>query len=233
MRWLLGEDYVAAERYDDAINLCDETFNPQKVPWYYQNNVISIYPCVTELIRIKAQARKKLGDNVAANVNYGNLIFAYELKRKFLNDLDDYDDESKSRWFAEIIPYYKETATVALSADARYTNFAFYCMEFCKGRNLIDRYDDLLVAKNYMLTPSEKDILAQYENFTEALRDISEYAEATNGDNLFLTTKIFMRTYTLSADYSRGLCAESILRMRCKKMLRNRIKRARSLKIST
>ena len=189
----LAENYLATKRYDDAVKLCDETFALQKVPWYYDSH-ISFYPCVTELIRIKAQARKLSGDDTMSNVNYGNLIGAYEFKRMYLNERDAYDDESKSRWFAEILPDYKDAAAVAASDKVGAAKFAFYCMELCKGRNLIDRYNDVLIAKDYVLTPSEKGSLAAYEKFMANSRAVSEYAKATNDGNLFLNSE-YLRWY--------------------------------------
>lgn len=165
LRTNLAENYLYAKRYDDAIKLCDETLANQNVPKYIGEK-LSIYPCVTDLVKIKAKAQKLSGDDMKdenyrrlfwlhAFENYRQLIFAYEIKRSVIANLDEYDDASKSNWFAGMIPDYKEAATVAATYNI-VNVFAFNCMEFCKCRNLIDKFDNVLVAKDYLLTPSEK-----------------------------------------------------------------------------
>lgn len=94
LRTNLAENYLYAKRYDDAIKLCDETLANQNVPKYIGEK-LSIYPCVTDLVKIKAKAQKLSGDDMKdenyrrlfwlhAFENYRQLIFAYEIKRSVL-----------------------------------------------------------------------------------------------------------------------------------------------------
>ena len=189
----LAENYLATGRYNDAVELCDEAFSLQKVSLYDENNKINFYPCVTDLLKINAQAIKLSGDNTKADVYYRNLITAYEFKRAYLNSLDNYDDESKTKWFSEIISDYKDAAAISVNVNDK-SKFAFYCAELCKGRNLIDRYSDVLTAKNYFLWDEEKNTLAEYEKFMTASRNLSEYAEATNNEELFFNSE-YVRSY--------------------------------------
>lgn len=79
-----------------------------------------------------------------------------------------------------MIPDYKEAATYNIV-----NVFAFNCMEFCKCRNLIDKFDNVLVAKDYLLTPSEKNDLHEIQNYLKNANEISKYAEKMNVDDLF------------------------------------------------
>ena len=150
----LAENYVAAKRYADAIKLCDDTLALQKVPVYIGEQ-ISMYNSVGDLFRIKATAQKFLGDNINAYSNYRKLIQDYEGKRALSVQISS-SPESKSKWFSGIVPVYKDAASVAVSDKVDNTTFAFYCTEFCKGRNLIDRFDDVLVTKDYLLNVTKR-----------------------------------------------------------------------------
>ncbi|MBE8951204.1 MAG: tetratricopeptide repeat protein [Quinella sp. 3Q1] len=170
----LAENYIAAKRYSDAVKLCDETLAKQKNP-VFTSEEISPNKNVVELFRIKATAQKLLGDNVNAYENYRRLIQTYEFKRRtaFAEGIFS-TNENKSRWFADIVPVYKDAAAVAVTEEIADDNFAFYCAEFCKGRSLIDRYDDILVSKNYLITSFERASLNNYEKFLNSCRTIME-----------------------------------------------------------
>ena len=187
MKTNLAEDYIAAKRYPEAVKLCDETLALQQIP-PNANNHISFFPIATELIRVKATAQKLSGDDANAYANYKNLIQAYEARRAAAAQINPSlsNAENKSKWFAQVVPVYKDAAAVAASDKVGDVTFAFGLTELCRGRNLVDRFNDVLVAKEYLLTPSEKQKLAEYQQFADACRNVSEYAAAKDDDILFL-----------------------------------------------
>lgn len=182
----LAENYVAVKKYSDAVKLCDETLVKQKNP-VFMGDEISPDKNVVELFRIKTTAQKLSGKNVDAAENYRKMIKAYESGRLLLKDEFFSTIENKSRWFADKIPVYRDAAAVFASREIDDRNFAFYCAEFCKGRNLIDRYNDALVMKDYLLTPDEKNSLAAYQNLLQSCEMASEYA-VTQGDEVFFSS---------------------------------------------
>ena len=144
---------------------------------------------MNELIRIKATAQKFSGDNADAHANYKKLIQDYEMKRAVSVNVSLISDpEITARWFAGIVPVYKDAAAVSAAVDD--TDFAFYCTEFCKGRNLIDTFDDVLAAKDYLLTPAEKNVLADNQNALNAVEVVAEYAAAIDDDSLHLRAEM-------------------------------------------
>lgn len=176
----LAENYVAAKKYVDAMKLCDETLAKQNTPIYVDEH-ISFNRDVLDLFRIKAQAQRLSGDNSGAMSNYVQLIQTYEIRRNSFKD-NFHNGENKSKWFANIIDVYRKAATVAEN-DGN-TNFAFYCAEFCKGRNIIDRYDDILVSKNYLLRDNERKTLAEYQKLLNSCRTFVESPVTKNDDLL-------------------------------------------------
>lgn len=175
----LTENYITAKKYDEAEELCDEVFANQKSPMYVDNH-ISFDDNIMNLFRVKATLQKAFGDNTGAATNYEQLVQAYEIKRNTTENKLITTDENKSRWFAKITPVYKQAADVAQGVGN--TNFAFYCMEFCKGRNLIDRYDDILVSKSWLLGPYERDELATYQKSLNDCLKAYESAIKKNND---------------------------------------------------
>ena len=171
----LAENYVAAKRYADAVKLCDSTIA--------MTNDNSSLSNAMNLSRIKATAQKLSGDNSAAAETYMKLIPVYESKRNMVNQFRHLGN-AKTNWFAEIIPVYKDAASVAVSDKVDDATFAFYCMEFCKGRSLIDRYNDVLVAKNYLLKDNEKIRLKTYQDLLNSCRIVAESSAAQNDDTL-------------------------------------------------
>lgn len=194
----LAEDYTAAGRYDDAVKFCDKTLALLKVPVYIGEQIFS-YTSVTELIRIKATAQKLSGDAVNAYSNYRKLIQVYEGQRA-ASVKNFSSPESKSKWFSGIVPVYKDAAAVAASDKVDDTTFAFYCTEFCKGRNLIDRYDDILVARNYLLTAYDKNALNEYEKLFSSCQAVSEYAAAMGDDTLLSNAETIRLSLYFSND---------------------------------
>lgn len=198
----LAGDYVAAKRYADAVKLCDETLALEKVPVYIGDE-ISFYNSIGALVRIKATAQKLLGDDAAAYVNYKKLIQFYETQR-LVSVQSSSSPAGKTKWFAGNIPVYKDAAVVAASGKVNDSTFAFYCAEFCKGRNLIDRYEDVLVVKDYLLDAREKNILAEYGNLLSACGAVSEYAEEVNDDTLRFNAEIIRLNLYFSNEYTKN-----------------------------
>ena len=202
----LAESYVAAERYAVAINLCDETLAMQKVP-IYKDDHLNFFPAVTEPIRIKADAQRLSGDYAAAYMNYKNLIQVFESKRligKTVNNIYAFSAtaENKSKWFANFVPVYKNAATVA--AIVGDNDFAFYCMEFCKGRNLLDQFDDVLATKNYLLTTEEKNSLACHQKILDDCRNLSAFAAANNDETMLGDIDIFQNSMHMTLESFKG-----------------------------
>ena len=191
----LAENYIAAKKYSDAIKLCDEILAKQKISGF--DNEVAPYPNIIELFRIKATAQKLSGDNVNADANYKKLIQRYELKRTFPEGF-----LSTKKWFAGVVPVYKDAAAVAASEKIVDTNFAFYCVEFSKGRSLIDRYDDVLVAKNYLLSTGERNRLNDYQKLLTAANDVA--ASAINDDTLKANAEMIHFFLTLGNDGYKG-----------------------------
>lgn len=176
----LAKNYVAAERYADAMKLCDETLAKQNTP-IYDDEHISFNRDILDLFRIKSQAQKLSGDIFGAMSNYERLIQTYEIRRNSFKD-NFHNGENKSKWFANIIHVYKEAAVTAKEVGDM--SFAFYCTEFCKGRNLIDRYDDVLVSKNYLLRNDERYNLEKYQKLLTSCRAFVESDIAKNDESL-------------------------------------------------
>ena len=214
----LAKDYVAAKRYADAIKLCDATLALQKVP-AYTNNHISYFPSVTELFRSKATAQKLSGDNKNAYENYKNLILVYEAIRAAESRLNPYlsTEENKSKWFADIVPVYKDAAEV--SATIGDINFSFYCTEFCKARTLVDSFNDVLLSKNYLLTSDEKKQLVENQILLEAAQNVSEYAATMNDDSLSFACETVYDDIRLVSELYKGELREKYFNNNIKKDL--------------
>lgn len=188
IRTNLAADYVVAERYSDAVKLCDETLALQKVPVYIGEEIFAYKPII-DLIKVKAQAQKLSGDDLNSYANYKKLVKVYEGQRA--SAAKNFSSaEIKTKWFAGMIPVYKDAATVAVSNKVGDNNFAFYCMEFCKGRNLIERYEDILVTQDYLLTDKEKNNLNEYKKLIVDSQNVSEYAKSINDAELFSNSEI-------------------------------------------
>ena len=178
----LAENYISIKEYAEAENLCDQALAKQPTSIYVDNH-ISFSKNIMNLFRIKATAQSFSGDNISAAKNYEQLIQAYEIKRNsFNNNGLIISSKGKSQWFAEIIPDYKNAADTAQKAGNM--NFAFYCAEFCKGRSPIDRYNDVLVSRNYSLNPYDRKHIADYKKLIPACRLILESDIARNDDTL-------------------------------------------------
>lgn len=175
----LADNYVSVKRYADAVKLCDETISKQKVPTYVDGH-LAPYESVIDLFHIKSLAQRLAGNSVDSAENYRQLIQAYETKRSSFSQEFFNDSKKTSKWFAEIIPDYKSAATVFISNKVNDKDFAFYCSEFCKGRNLIDRYNDVLVSKNDLLDRNENRYLNYLQKALESCQTISEYAKTTS-----------------------------------------------------
>ena len=181
----LAKDYIAMERYTDAEELCDKALANQESHLYADDH-ISLENNIMNLFRIKATLQKASGDNARAAMNYKQLIQAYEIKRNAPENKLIATNKNKSQWFAEIIPIYRNAADTAQEVGDM--NFAFYCMEFCKGRNLIDRYDDILVSKSWLLRPNEREKLVAYQ---KSLNDcLKAYELVTKKNNDVLISNI-------------------------------------------
>ena len=198
----LAKNYISVQRYTEALQLCDEILAKQKDPIYVDEH-ISFNKDILDLFRIKAQAQRLSGDTSGAMSNYVQLIQAYEIKRNFLkNNLQI--SGNKSKWFSNVIDVYEDAAITAQTFGDM--NFAFYCAEFCKGRNLIDRYDDLLVSKNYLLRYYERETLDKYQQFMTACRNIIESAVAKNNDALRFNAEIVYHNLNIDEEeYKRSL----------------------------
>lgn len=193
----LAENYVAVKNYSDAIKLCDKAFELQNA--IYTDNVVrNYYPGNAELIHIKAKAQSFLGDDVNAYNNYKTLIQIYETRRTAQSYTEFSNVKNKSQWFAGIVPIYKEAATAA--AKVGDMEFAFYCMEFCKARSLIDRFDDVLVAKEHLLTPSDKERIFIYDELLKSSQEVVEYANTINDERFIFSSEAFHAILYLQAE---------------------------------
>ena len=172
----LAEDYMAEGNYDVAATICDKAINMQRVPVYVGDGVFE-FNSVTNLVRIKATAQKLSGNDLNAYDNFKKLIKTYEGQRASMVKVES-SDESKSKWFASLIPVYKDAAHV--SSKVGDSDFSFYCTEFCKGRNLIEHYEDILVVGDYLLTERDKNILNAYEELLVSCKNVAEYAAEIN-----------------------------------------------------
>ena len=143
-----------------------------------------------------ADATKDLARNLTSFTAYGMTLLGTALR--MAKDLIEDKTETKTRWFAQIIPVYKDAASVAVSNMVGDMSFAFYCTEFCKGRNLIDHFEDILTTKDYLLTPHDKNILAEYERLLNSGQSVYEYAAALNNDALRLNAEIINLTLQIS-----------------------------------
>ena len=179
----LADNYVSVKRYDEALKLCDEAISKQKVP-VYSNGHLSGFPGISELFHVKALAQKLSGDNVNSAETYKQLINLYEWKRGSFStgvEMEELLNDRKmtSAWFARLIPDYKAAAEISVSDKVNDKNFAFYSSEFCKGRNLIDHYNNMFVSKNYLFDENEKGVLHYFQKLLASGKDIVEYAKTT------------------------------------------------------
>ena len=77
--------------------------------------------------------------------------------------------ENKLEWFAQTVPYYKNTAAFFISEGENID--ALRAVELCKGRTLADQYRDLLATYKSGLSSAEIQTLNEYRDKISAYKD--------------------------------------------------------------
>ena len=143
----LAEAYELHGDYTKAISLCDEVSRYN--PWFddtknhTQNRIKALH--------ILANSYRNTGRTELATEKYKNLLWKLEAVRL----LDLKRDEKFSQWFVNMVPVYRELASVYI-ADERKGTEILKLMDLCKARTLTERYHEQMALHAGGISDEEK-----------------------------------------------------------------------------